>query len=141
MKVFALGGYGKVGLPAIRLLAQSELVTQVAVVGRSSERAEKAATEIGEKGVAVLADGTDEEQLSMLSAGYDIIMNAAHDATVLPALQAAMRTGTHYYCDAIVATEPTLQLAAEAATAGVTATVANGIHPSISNLMGVHVAS
>lgn len=58
MKVFALGGYGKVGLPAINLLAQSDLVTEIAVVGRSQERAENAATEIGEKGVAVQADGT-----------------------------------------------------------------------------------
>jgi hypothetical protein len=139
MKVFALGGYGKVGLPAIRLLAQSDLVTGIAVVGRSPEPAEKAAREIGEKGVAVLADGTDEEGLTTLSAGYDIIMNAAYDGTVLPALRAAVRTGT-YYCDAIVANKQALGLAAEAAAAGVIATVANGIHPSISNLMGVHVA-
>ena len=52
MKVFALGGYGKVGLPAIKLLAQSDLVSKIAVAGRSLERAEKAATEVGEKGVA-----------------------------------------------------------------------------------------
>lgn len=140
MKVFALGGYGKVGLPAIRLLAQSDLVTQIAVVGRSPERAERAAREIGEKGVAIQAEGTDVEKLSRSLAGYDIVMNAAYDGTVLPALRAAMRAGTHYYCDAIVAAEPTLQLAAEAAAAGVTATVANGIHPSISNLMGVQAA-
>jgi hypothetical protein len=139
MKVFALGGYGKVGLPATKLLAQSDLITGIAVVGRSSERAEKAARAIGEKGVAVLADGTDEEGLTTLSAGYDIIMNAAYDATVLPALRAAVRTGTHY-CDAIVANKQTLEFAPEAAAAGVTAIVANGIHPSISNLMGVHVA-
>jgi saccharopine dehydrogenase-like NADP-dependent oxidoreductase len=48
MKVFALGGYGKTGFPAIKLLAQSDLVTEIAIAGRSLERAEKAATEIGE---------------------------------------------------------------------------------------------
>lgn len=31
MKVFALGGYGKAGLPAIKLLAQSDLITEIAV--------------------------------------------------------------------------------------------------------------
>ena len=77
MKVFALGGYGKVGLPAIKLLAQSDLVTEIAVAGRSLERAEKAATEIGEKAIAVQADGTDEQELTSLLAGYDIIVNAA----------------------------------------------------------------
>jgi len=35
MKVFALGGYGTVGLPAVKLLAQSDLVTKIAIVGRS----------------------------------------------------------------------------------------------------------
>ncbi len=51
MKVFTLGGYGIVGLPAIRLLA-----------------------------------------------GYDIIMNSSTDEAVLPTMQAAIHTGTHY-CD------------------------------------------
>ena len=41
MKVFALGGYGKVGLPAIKLLARSDLITEIAVAGRSLERAER----------------------------------------------------------------------------------------------------
>jgi saccharopine dehydrogenase-like NADP-dependent oxidoreductase len=61
MKVFVLGGYGKVGLPAIQLLAQSDLVTEIAVVGRNLDRAEKAVTEIGKKAIAVHADGTDEQ--------------------------------------------------------------------------------
>ena len=54
MKVFVLGGYGIVGLPAIKLLAQSDLITKIAVAGRSLERAEKAATEIGEKAISLL---------------------------------------------------------------------------------------
>ena len=41
MKVFALGGCGKVGLPAIKLLAASDLVTEIAVAGRNLERAER----------------------------------------------------------------------------------------------------
>lgn len=139
MKVFALGGYGKVGFPAIKLLAQSDLVTEIAIVGRSLERAEKAATEIGEKAIAVHADGTDEQKLTSLLAGTDIIMNAAIDEAVLPTIRAAIRTGTHY-CDAAVVNEQTLQLAFEAATAGITSIVANGISPGISNLMGVYMS-
>jgi hypothetical protein len=139
MKVFALGGYGKVGLPAIKLLAQSDLVTEIAIVGRSLERAEKAAAEIGEKTIAVHADGTDEQKLTSLLAGYDIIMNAGYDDVVLPSIRAAIRTGTHY-CDANVVIEQALQLASEAASAGITSIVANGISPGISNLMGVSVA-
>ncbi len=141
MKVFALGGYGKVGFPAIKLLAQSDLVTEIAVVGRSLEHAEKAATEIGEKAIAVHADGTDEQKLTLLLAGYDIIMNAATNQAVLPAIRAATRTGTHY-CDVAhgIVIEQALQLASEAASAGIISIVANGLSPGISNLMGVHVA-
>jgi hypothetical protein len=142
MKVFALGGYGKVGFPAIKLLAQSDLVTEIAIVGRSVEHAEKAAKEIGEKAVPVHVDGTDEEKLTALLADYDIIMNAAATKAVLPAIRASIRTGTHY-CDAASFgdfVEQVLTLAPEARAAGITAIVANGISPCISNLMGVHVA-
>jgi hypothetical protein len=141
MKVFALGGYGKVGIPAIKLLAQSDLVTEIAIVGRNLERAEKAATEIGEKAVAVHADGTDEQKLTSLLAGYDIIMNAATNKAVLPAIRAAIHNGTHY-CDVAHGDfiEQAMQLASEAEGAGITSVIANGISPGISNLMGVHVS-
>ena len=142
MKVFALGGYGKVGLPAVQLLARSDLVTEIAIAGRSIERAEKMATEIGKKAIAVHVDGTDEEKLTALLAGYDIIMNAAAAKAVLPAIRASIRTGVHY-CDAASFgdfVEQVLKLSSEARAAGITAIVANGISPCISNLMGVHVA-
>ena len=139
MRVFALGGYGKVGFPATRLLAQSDLVTEIAIAGRSLERAQTAAAEIGEKAIAVQADGTDEPSLTSLLAGYDVIMNAAADEAVLPAIRAAARTRTHY-CDAAVVNEEALRLASEAAAGGISAIIANGIHPCISNLMGVHAA-
>ena len=142
MRVFALGGYGKVGLPAIRLLAQSDLVTEIAVVGRNQERAEEAAGEIGGKAFAVQADGTDEQKLASLLAGYDVVMNAASGKTVLPVLRAAMHTGVHY-CDATTfgdLVDQVLPLSPEAETAGIAAIVANGISPCVSNLMGVHVA-
>ena len=139
MKVFALGGCGKVGFPAIKLLAQSDLVTEIAIVGRSPDRVEKVATEIGKKAIAVQADGTNEQELVSLLAGYDIIMNAALNNTVLPAIRAAIRTGMHY-CDLNSIIEPGLALASEAEAAGVAAIVATGIHPCISSFMGMHVA-
>ena len=50
--------------------------------------------------------------------GYDIVMNAAKTEVVLPALHAAIRTGTHY-CDVAhgAAIEQALQHAAEAEAA------------------------
>jgi len=140
MKIFALGGYGKVGLPAIQLLSQSDLVTEIAIAGRSLERAEETARIIGEKAIAVQADAIDEQQLTSLLADYDIIMNAAYDDLVLPSIRAAISAKTHY-CDANVIIEQALQLSTEAASVGITSIVANGVSPNISNLMGVYAAS
>jgi saccharopine dehydrogenase-like NADP-dependent oxidoreductase len=141
MKVFALGGYGKTGIPAIKLLAQSDMVTQIAIAGRNLEHAEKVAAEIGEKTVAIEADGIDEEKLTSCLAGYDILMNAATNEAVLPAIRAAIHNGAHY-CDMAAGPilEQALKLSSEAKTAGITSIIANGIHPSNTNLMGVHVA-
>ena len=124
MRVFALGGYGKVGFPAVELLAQSDLITGIAIAGRSLGSAEKAAAAIGQKAIAVQADGTDEQTLIPHLAGYDIIMNSATDESVLPAIRAAIRTGTHY-CDAnVFVIEQALQLASEAKAAGITSVLA-----------------
>lgn len=141
MRVFVLGGYGKVGLPASKLLATSDLVTEIAVAGRSLGRAEKAAAEIGEKAIAVHANGTNEAILASLLAGYDILVNAASNEVVFPAIRAAARTGTHY-CDVTFGNvvQQALQLAPEAEAAGITAILANGFGPGISSTMGVHTA-
>jgi len=141
MKVFALGGYGKVGLPANMLLAQSDQVSEIAIVGRNLELAEKAATEIGEKAIAIQADGTDEQKLTSLMAGYDLIVNTADNEFVLPTIRAAIHNRAHY-CDAAYGDvlEQAVQLAPGAEAVDITAIVANGVHPSITNLMGVHVA-
>ncbi len=141
MKIFALGGYGKVGLPANKLLAQTDLVTEIAIVGRNLEHAEKAATEIGEKAIAIQADGTDEQKLTSLMAGYDLIVNSADNEFVLPSIRAAIHNSAHY-CDVAFGDvlEQAMQLTSRAEAVDITAIVANGVHPSITNLMGVHVA-
>lgn len=142
MRVFALGGSGEVGFQAVKLLAQSDLVAEIAIAGRNLDRAQKAAAEIGEKAIAVRADGADEQALTSLLAGYDIIMNSAWGDSVVPAIRAAMHHRAHY-CDAASFGDSIAQvllLASEAKAAGITAIVANGISPCISSLMGVNVA-
>jgi hypothetical protein len=139
MKVFVLGGYGKTGIKAIKLLADSDLITKIAVAGRNLERAEKAASEIGEKAIAIQVDGTDEQKLTSLLAGYDILVNAATYNAVSTFIKAAIGTGIHY-CD-MDFVEEVLQLEPEAKAAGITAILAAGISPCISNLMGIHAAN
>ncbi|MGB3716312.1 MAG: saccharopine dehydrogenase NADP-binding domain-containing protein [Candidatus Promineifilaceae bacterium] len=143
MKIFALGGYGAVGFPSAEFLVENDLVSEIALAGRSLERAEQAAAKIGDRAKAVQVDGANEEQLASLAAGYDIIVNAASNQVALPALHAAVRTGAHY-CDVGYGLDfiaQMLELAAEAKDAGITAIICTGISPCITNLMGVHAAS
>jgi len=139
MRVFVLGGYGKVGLPAAEILVESDLVSKVAIAGRNMERASQAAAAIGKKAISVQADGADEQELTSLLAGYDIFVNAAYDDVVLPGIRAAIRTGTQY-CDANVVNDEALLLSPKAKAAGIAAIIATGISPCISNLMGLHAA-
>ena len=143
MKVIMLGGYGAVGLTAAKLLIESDLVSEIALAGRSLDRAEEAAAEIGHKASAVQVDATDEKQLASLVAGFDVIVNSVSNQVALPALHAAVRAGAHY-CDVGWGRDFIAQmhaLAAEAKDAGITAIICNGISPCITNLMGVHAAN
>jgi saccharopine dehydrogenase-like NADP-dependent oxidoreductase len=143
MKIFALGGYGAVGLPSAELLMESELVSEIAIAGRSLERAEQAAAEIGDKAKAVQVDGADEKQLAKVLAGYDIILNAASNRVAIPSLHAAIRNGAHY-CDVGYGLDfiaQMLEYATEAKDASITAIICTGTSPCITNLMGVHAAS
>lgn len=143
MRAFVLGGSGIVGRPIVRMLAGDETVTRIAVAGRNVERAIAIAKELGGgKAVAVEVDGSAEDALVAQLDGYDIILNAATAEATMPAVRAAIRSGVHY-CDVVTFGDDldrAIELAADARAAGIDAVVANGIHPSITNLMGVHVA-
>lgn len=142
MKIFMLGGYGAVGLPGAKLLAESDMVSELALAGRSLERAQQAAEEVGDKARAVQVDANDEKQLALLVADYDIVVNSASNQVALPALRAAVRAGAHY-CDVGWGQEfiaKMLELAVEARDAGITAVICTGTSPCITNLMGVHAA-
>ena len=138
MRVFVVGGSGTVGRDVIGLLAPSDLVSHIGVAGRNRAHAEKAAAAIGVKGTAVHADASDEQDLAQRLAGYDLVVNAATDETVMPVLRSAIKAGVHY-CDVNLVDEAT-ELTAEAEEAGITAIIRNGIGPGLSNLMGMHVA-
>jgi hypothetical protein len=143
MRVFALGGYGAVGIPSAELLVESELVSEIAIAGKSLERAEKAAVEIGDKAKAVQVDGADEEQLANVLVGYDIIVNTVSNQVAIPSLNAAIRRGAHY-CDVGYGEDFITKMReydAEARDAGITAIICTGISPCITNLMGVQAAS
>lgn len=143
MKVFILGGYGAVGIQSAKLLARSDLVTEIALAGRNIERAQQIATEIGKKARAVQVNGADSELLSSLVAGYDILINVASNQVALPALEAAIRTGIHY-CDIGWGKDfitSMLELTDKARQSGINAIICNGAAPCLTNLMSVHAVN
>jgi len=148
MRVFILGGYGKTGPPAARLLAQSGIVTEITIAGRTPERATAAAAELSANQPATVGailepvDGTDAQALTAATVGYDLIINAATNDCVIPCIRAGIANGAHY-CDMAWAgiLDEAAKLDPIAKAAGSTAVVATGISPCLTNLMGVHTAS
>jgi hypothetical protein len=139
MRIFALGGYGKVGSEALKLLADNDLVSAIAVAGRDQARAAQTAAALGEKATAIAVDGTDEASLQSACAGYDLVLNCAYNDSVLPAIAAAANAGAHY-CDANTLIAEPMELSPQVTDAGVCAVVATGFAPCLSNLMAIHAA-
>ncbi|MHA1476020.1 MAG: saccharopine dehydrogenase family protein [Promethearchaeota archaeon] len=143
MKVFILGGYGAVGIQSAKLLAGSDLITEIAIAGRNFDRAQKTATEIGGKARAVQIDGMDSKLLSSLVEGFDILVNVASNGVALPALEAAIRTGIHY-CDIGWGKDfitSMLELADKARKASIIAVICAGAAPCLTNIMSVHAVN
>ena len=140
MKILVLGGYGKVGLVAIKLLAENKLVNSITIAGRNLKKAEETAKNLGVKAEGIEIDGTSDKKLTSILKDYDLVVNAAFDDTVLPTIKAAIAAKTNY-CDANIGyIEQAKMLSLQAETAGITAIIANGVSPCISNIMGIHVS-
>ncbi len=144
-KVFALGGAGGVGrLAARRLLAVSDVVSEIVIASRNLETAKQAATELGDKATALRVDALDEGQVASLATDSDILMNTAGPdfKVALPALHAAIKAGAHYVDVSAdgPTTEKALALDGAAKASGVTAVVGIGWMPGLSSLLMMHAA-
>jgi saccharopine dehydrogenase (NAD+, L-lysine-forming) len=144
-KVFAIGGTGRIGRASSKILAENEIVSQVAIAGRDLRLAKQAAVEIGPKAIAIEVDATDEVRLAALARGYDLVVNTAGPdfRVALPVTRAAISAGVH--CCDIAADGPSLErvlaLDGKAQKAGVTIVTGIGHIPGTSNLMMQHAAN
>ena len=140
MKILVLGGYGKVGEEAIKILAKSNLVTSITIAGRNLKKAEETAKKLSVKAEGIEIDGTNQQDLTSILKDYDLVVNAAFDDTVLPTINAAIAAKTNY-CDANIGyIKQAKMLSLQAETAGITSIIANGVSPCISNIMGIHIS-
>ncbi len=145
MRVLALGASGEYGKHAAKILASSNLVSEIIIAGRNLESAQKCAKEIGEKAKAVSVDISDHERLISLAGEADIIVNTAGPEfeVTLKTLRAAITAGTNY-CD-ISADGPTIEQAlgldSAAKANDVTALLGIGMFPGLTNLLMMHAIS
>ncbi len=145
MKVFALGGTGRIGREAAKILARRPDVSDIAIAARDPAVAKRVVAEIGPKAVAVETDAIDEARLVAIVEPYDLIVNTAGPdfRVALPAVRAAIAAGKHY-CDISAdgpSTQEALALDGRAKAAGVTAIMGIGHMPGISNLLMRHAAN
>lgn len=144
MKVVVLGGAGRFGGTTSWLLAQSEKISELVIVGRDLERAKAFADVLGAKARAAAADVADPASLDALLAGAALVANTTgpYYATLLPVLEAAIRNGVNYcdFSDEWNATEQALAQDVAARRAGITAIVGMGAAPGVTNLLGVRAA-
>ena len=71
------GGYGTYGLPTTELLADSDLINEIAPAGKNVDRAGQIAAEIGDKASVVRVDGTAKETLAkreMIGVGFALVV-------------------------------------------------------------------
>ncbi|MBI2973466.1 MAG: saccharopine dehydrogenase NADP-binding domain-containing protein [Armatimonadetes bacterium] len=144
MRVLLLGGTGRFGSITARRLVAADVVSEVAIAGRSPDRLTRAVSELGEKARTVQVDLRDEERLAFIAADYDIVVNTAGPEweVLLAGLRGAIAAGRHY-CDigADGATAETqLQLDSIAKERDVVAVVGMGLDPGLSNLLAVRAS-
>ena len=142
MRVFLLGGAGMVGQATAERLAANAAVSEITIAGRDPEKANRAASAIGEKANSVKAEATDEKQIARLVRGYDLFINTSGPDYVvqIPVVKAAIRAGVNY-CDVSCdgpAAEKVLKLNTKARAAGMTAIIGIGWAPGLDNLMMAH---
>ena len=149
MKIVALGGAGRYCRPALEILAESGLASEVVIAGRSRDSAEATAAALSESHPqvdwqAAEADVLAPATLTSLLQSADLLMNTTgpYFRTLKPALAAAIEAGVHYidYSEDGRAAEAALGLSPRAEAAGVTALIGMGEAPGLNNLLCRHAA-
>ncbi len=149
MKVVALGGAGRYCRPALEILAESGLASEIAIAGRGLAGAEATAAGLAAAypkiaWSAAQADAGDSASLAALLQDASLLLNTTgpYFKTLLPGLEAAIRAGVHYldYSEDGRAAEAALALNGKAEAAGVTALLGMGEAPGLNNLLCSHAA-
>ncbi len=90
MKAIILGGYGRVGRVAAKQLLEHLDDVEVAIAGRSLEKAEAFCSSLGRKAKPLQVDAGNADQLSAAVRGYDIALNSTSVRYNVPVAEVAI---------------------------------------------------
>ena len=139
-RIAVLGGCGAVGSLAVRVLAASDVFSDIVVGDINFEKAQRFVQSLGsDKITAVGFDASKPESIERAIQGSQVVLNCVGPFYKFgpPILKAAIEAGIDYVdlCDDFDATEKVLKLDGEAKERGVSALIGMGSSPGVSNVL------
>ncbi|MDQ2904714.1 MAG: SDR family NAD(P)-dependent oxidoreductase [Chloroflexota bacterium] len=138
MRIIVLGGAGAMGRVTVRTLIDYEDVAEIVIADYNEARAREVAASLNCDRIEVRQiDVTDEERLSALLRGADVVLNAVDYVFNLPVLRACIKERVHYadLGGLFHMTRKLMELHTEAEAAGITAIMGMGGTPGITNML------
>src|SRR5690349_12534662 len=122
MKIIVLGGCGAMGSEVTRDLAHTSDFEEIVIADLDLERAQAFVNELGGGRVrAIQADAADEDALTKIFRGFDVVANCTIYHFGLVATQAAIKAGINYLdLGGLFNTPRQLEFDADARKTGVT---------------------
>jgi len=139
MRIALLGGAGTVGSTATRVLAMSDVFSEIVIGDVEIEKAKMLASELGEKVSAVRVNALDSSSIKKAIEGSSVVLNCIGPFYKFGpiVLKATIESEVNYVdiCDDFDATEMLLKMDKEAKKAGLSALVGMGSSPGIANVL------
>lgn len=138
MHIIVLGGAGAMGRIAVRTLTEYQDIDQITIADYNEARAHEVAAALNCSRVTVKQiDVTNEERLSLLLRGADVVLNAVEYVFNQPVLRACIKEKVHYadLGGLFHMTRKLLDMNAEVEAAGITAILGMGGTPGVTNIL------
>ncbi|MCJ7626435.1 MAG: saccharopine dehydrogenase NADP-binding domain-containing protein [Anaerolineaceae bacterium] len=143
MKIFVLGGAGKMGCIAVQALANDPRVTQVTIGDLNLEQAKTVAEYIGSSKISIQkVDLKDRQAFANILGESDVCLNATVYYTNLTVMETCIDAGVHYtdMGGLFHTTLKQLELHERFAETGISAVLGMGSAPGIPNVQARYAA-
>ncbi|MCP4142453.1 MAG: hypothetical protein GY755_19620 [Chloroflexi bacterium] len=143
MRIFVLGGAGKMGCISVQSLALDDRVDEVVIADVNMEQAQLVADYLDSPKISIQkVDIKDEENLVKALGGSDVCLNAAIYYFNLNVMEACLKAGVHYtdMGGLFYGTREQLKLHERFSDAGISAVLCMGSAPGVPNIQTRYAA-